>query len=78
VAGGSVTSMCEVVELIGELAGHPVLVDARPTQPGDVRATCARTHVASQVLGWKPQTDLRTGLAHQMAWHAERVAVSYA
>jgi UDP-glucuronate 4-epimerase len=78
VAGGSVTTMGEVVDLIGELAGHPVLIDARPAQPGDVRATCAQTHLASQVLGWEPRTDLRTGVARQMAWHAERAALSYA
>ena len=78
VAGGSVATMREVIGLVGELAGHPVPVDVRPAQAGDVRATCAQTHLASQVLGWKPQTDLRTGVARQVAWHAERAAVSYA
>lgn len=78
VAGGCVATMREVIELVGDLTGHPVRIDARPAQAGDVRATGAQTHVASQVLGWKPKTDLRTGVAQQVAWHAERAAVSYA
>ena len=78
VAGGSSTSMREVVELIGELVGRPVLIDTQPPQPGDVLATAALTRAASQVLGWEPHTDLRTGVARQVAWHAERAAVAYA
>lgn len=78
VAGGSSTTMREVVELIGELVGRPVLIDAQPPQPGDVRATAGLTRLASQVLGWEPQTDLRTGVKRQVAWHAERAAVAYA
>ena len=45
---------------------------------GDVRATAGLTRLASQVLGWEPQTDLRTGVNRQVAWHAERAAVAYA
>lgn len=78
VAGGSATTMLEVVELIGEVVGRPVGIDPHPPQPGDVRATVANTHLAARVLGWQPQTDLRTGLDRQVAWHAERAAVAYA
>jgi nucleoside-diphosphate-sugar epimerase len=78
VAGGSSTTVGEVVELIGELVGRPLSIDARPPRPGDVLATAALTHVASQVLGWEPRTDLRTGVGRQVAWHAERAAVAYA
>ena len=78
VAGGSATTMREVVELIGELVGRPVRIDAQPCQPGDVRVTAARTTLAGQVLGWEPQTDLRTGVDRQVAWHAERAAIAYA
>jgi UDP-glucuronate 4-epimerase len=78
VAGGSATTMREVVGLIGELVGRPVLVDAQPPQPGDVCVTAARTELAHQVLGWEPQIDLRTGVDRQVAWHAARDAVAYA
>jgi UDP-glucuronate 4-epimerase len=76
VAGGSSTTMREVIELVGELVGRSVVIDARPPQPGDVRATAGLTCLASQVLGWAPQTDLRTGVKRQVGWHAERSAVA--
>jgi UDP-glucuronate 4-epimerase len=78
VAGGSATTMRDLVELVGELVGRPVLVDSRPPEPGDVRATAADTRLAAHVLGWAPHIDLRTGLDRQVAWHAQRPAVAYA
>jgi UDP-glucuronate 4-epimerase len=78
VAGGTVATVGEVVELIGDVVGRQVRIDARPAQPGDVRVTAGETGLAARVLGWEPQTDLRTGVDRQVAWHAERAAVAYA
>lgn len=72
VAGGSSTSMADVLDLVGELAGRPVPVDRRPPQPGDVRRTGGSIDRITAELGWKPAVDLERGLARQVDWHRRR------
>lgn len=69
VAGGSSTSMKEVFDLVGQLAGRALLIDQRPPQPGDVRRTGGDTSRAQALLGWTPRVPLEEGLAAQLAWH---------
>jgi UDP-glucuronate 4-epimerase len=69
VAGGGSISLAEVIELIGDLAGAPVPVERRGEQAGDVTRTGGSIERAERILGWSPRTDLRTGLAAQLAWH---------
>ncbi|MGY1620135.1 NAD-dependent epimerase/dehydratase family protein [Geodermatophilus sp. SYSU D00691] len=72
IGGGSRTSMNQVLELVSELAGAP-LVRRLPVQRGDVRDTAADTRVAREGFGYVPATTLREGLAAMVA--AERAAV---
>jgi nucleoside-diphosphate-sugar epimerase len=69
VAGGSSTSVAEVLDVVGRLTGTPVPVDRRPAQPGDVRRTGGSTDRITAALGWRPTVDLETGLAEQIEWH---------
>lgn len=71
VAAGGSTSMLEVVEAVGALAGRPVSVDWQPEQPGDVRQTGGTNEFASEVLGWRPTTPLSTGIAQQFEWQRD-------
>ena len=76
VAGGASCTLGHLVETVGELLGRPVPLDRRPDQPGDVARTGGSIERASQLLGWEPAVDLRTGLARQVEWHeARRAAV---
>jgi nucleoside-diphosphate-sugar epimerase len=72
VAGGTSTSLADVIATVEELAGQPVPIDHRPEQSGDVSRTGASTDRARSWLGWRPEVDLRAGLAQQLAWHRER------
>jgi nucleoside-diphosphate-sugar epimerase len=72
VAGGTSTSVGEVLDLVGRLTGTPVPVDRRPAQPGDVRRTGGSTDRLTAALGWRPTVDLETGLAEQIRWHRHR------
>jgi UDP-glucuronate 4-epimerase len=72
VSGGTSTSMAEVIEMLAEVGGAPVPIDRRPAQAGDVARTGGSTERAQRLLGWKPATDLRTGLSQQLAWHRAR------
>ena len=62
IGGGSRISMNEVIDIVTEVAGAPVV--ARTTsQRGDVRDTAADTRVAREGFGYVPRVDVRTGLA---------------
>ena len=65
VAGGSVASTADVIDLVGEVVGRPVPVVRAAEQAGDVRRTGGATEVAREVLGWTPTVDLRDGIAMQ-------------
>jgi nucleoside-diphosphate-sugar epimerase len=72
IAGGTVTDLRGLIELVEELTGRPIAIDRRPAQPGDVRATSGSTALAAETLGWRPRVSLRVGVAEQVAWHASR------
>ena len=74
IAGGSTTTLLEVMNIVSELVGRPIELDRQPAQPGDVARTGGSTELAARLLGWKPRVPLREGLATQLSWHRERRA----
>ena len=72
IAGGSDTTLLEVIEIVGDLTGRRVQLERRPAEAGDVRRTGGSTDVASELLGWKPVVAVREGLERQLEWHAAR------
>jgi UDP-glucuronate 4-epimerase len=67
IAGGTQTSVGEVIEIIRELSGGELQVENRDPVAGDARRTGADTSRARQDLGYSPSVDLREGLARQLA-----------
>jgi len=76
IAGGSHATIRDVLELIGEAAGTPPLINSLPGVPGDVAETRAECNMAEDVLGWCPTVGLSEGLAAQVAWHRGRLDAS--
>ena len=68
IAGGSNAEMADVIRIIGELAGSPVLLETAPKEAGDVRRTGGSIERAQTLLGWQPEVTLREGLAAQVGW----------
>ena len=68
IAGGSRTSMRELIDLVGDIVGTGAEVDPRPPQPGDVRETGGATEWAERVLGWTPTVSLADGIRAQVSW----------
>ncbi len=72
IGGGQRVSLNEAIDLIGAATGRHLRVERRPPRPGDARHTGADGTRAELLLGYRPETDLTTGLATQVAWVSER------
>lgn len=73
IGGGSRTSMNEVLEIVSEVAGEPI-VRRLAKQQGDVKDTAADTTRAREGFGYVPQVELREGL--QAMADAERASLA--
>ena len=71
-AGGGEITLAALIDLVGELAGAPVKVEAQPRQPGDAFRNGGAIDRARALLGWSPAVSLRDGLAAQLEWHRSR------
>jgi nucleoside-diphosphate-sugar epimerase len=67
IAGGTQTSIREVIEIIRELTGDQLRVENRDPVAGDARRTGADTSSALRDLGYSPSVELREGLSRQVA-----------
>lgn len=68
VAGGSSTSLTELISLAGETAGVQVPVRDAGTPPGDVSRTGGAIDRALDLLAWKPMVGVREGVRAQAEW----------
>jgi UDP-glucuronate 4-epimerase len=68
VSGGSSVSVNEVLELIGEISGQAPKVAYIDKIAGDVYRTGGSTNRAAEILGWRPNVDLRSGLSAEYEW----------
>lgn len=73
VASGHPVDVSTLISRLRELllAGSPS-VEQLAERRGDVARTAGRIELARERLGWSPTTDLRSGLAQQVAWHVGR------
>lgn len=62
VACGARTSLNELLQIVGELAGSTLSADYRPRRAGDVRDSLADVRAAKDLLGYEPAVDVREGL----------------
>ena len=70
VAGGSSTTVNEVLALLGEISGRAVRVVRGAPVLGDVLRTGGSTEALSKATGWMPRVGLREGLEEQYRWAA--------
>jgi UDP-glucuronate 4-epimerase len=68
VAGGGSIAMSALIDLVGELAGRPVRIEALDERAGDVQRTGGSIERAAQLLGWRPRVPIREGVTAQLAW----------
>jgi UDP-N-acetylglucosamine/UDP-N-acetylgalactosamine 4-epimerase len=78
-AVGESATMNELTALLKEYLGKydeaikNVPVNYGPERPGDIPHSLASVKKANEVLGYKPQTDLRNGLEKAVKWYWENL-----
>jgi nucleoside-diphosphate-sugar epimerase len=63
--------LSEAIQLIQQLVGKKARLEYKPRHAADVQATWADIHKAERLLGWRPQTRFKEGLARVVAWYRE-------
>ena len=61
--------LMDTIRLIEELVGTEAVIEYLPRHPADVQATWADIKKAEALLGWRPETPLRKGVADLNAWY---------
>jgi len=70
IASGNPVDVSTLISHLRELLPvDGVTVERLAERRGDVQRTAGRIDTARERLGWSPTTDLRSGLAQQVAWH---------
>ena len=70
--GSSPVQLKELVQIIADETKTEPVIEWLPLQPGDVNATYANTTKAEKLFGYKPATDIRTGMAQFVKWYREQ------
>lgn len=65
------TSLSALVNLIARAVGREARLEHLPTQPGDVRRTCADVRKAIRLLGYRPGTTVEEGIPRFVRWFEE-------
>lgn len=68
--------LSDFIQMIEELTGRDAVKNYLPMQPGDVYATYADITRIQQSTGWKPVTEIRTGLTKFIDWYRAYYGVS--
>ena len=66
VAGGSSTTVNEVIRLVAECTGCTIATRRVADEPGDVRITAGTITRARRVLHWEPEVPLHEGIERQV------------
>ena len=61
----------ELIAAIEKALGKKAIIDRLPEQPGDVKQTYADVTKAQRELGYRPKTEISTGLADFVKWLRE-------
>ncbi len=67
-------SVLELAQVVSDAAGIELSLEYQPLPEGDPARRCPDISLAREVLGWKPEIDLRTGISRTLRWYREVLA----
>ena len=62
---------CQFIDAIEQCLGKPAIRNYMDMQPGDVPATWADATLLQRLTGYRPQTDVRDGIARFVEWYRD-------
>ena len=68
VGTGVETSLRSLADTLFAVGGAEVPIESAPPSPGDVPRNVSHVAKAARVVGWRPQVELRDGLARTLDW----------
>ena len=68
---GTPVLLTDFISIIEGLVGKKAKIQILPDQPGDVPRTSADVSKAERLLGYKPTTSLKQGLAKTWEWYSD-------
>jgi len=73
------TGLMRLIRVIEECIGKKAIIQYTPMQPGDVLSTYADIDDLAELTGFRPVTDIETGIARFVQWYNEyfKSGVSY-
>lgn len=71
--GGERTTILEMIEIIGEIAGKEPIIEFLPVAQGDMLHTQASIEKARDLLEWKPKTSIQSGFTALINWHISKM-----
>jgi CDP-paratose 2-epimerase len=71
---GQVLSLLDLVEMLERRFGHRIPLGWDEWRPGDQRIYVSDIRKLDEILGWKPETDVKCGISQLMDWVAQNRA----
>ena len=69
--GNNPTSLNQIIQWIEESLGKKAIIKKQPFLKADMKSTKADISKAEQLLGWKPQVDIKEGVENCVQWYRE-------
>jgi nucleoside-diphosphate-sugar epimerase len=67
--GHEIITINNLIKLIEDIVGKKAIVQYGPADPADMRSNWADVSKAGEMLGWKPQYDMRAGVEKLVDWY---------
>ncbi len=71
IGNGDKVRLMDFIEAIEEAVGQKAIKNFMPMQMGDVHATWADNRLLQRLTNYRPQTDLKDGIAQFVAWYRD-------